>query len=1049
MPTPLHNHTDASRLDGLATPEEIADRCIELGYQYVAVTDHDFVTNHINFYNKVKERNVKPVLGIETYQTFHPRQTPQHKNQSIRDEEGNKVKVDNFHLILLAMNNEGLRNLWAMNSEAHVTGHWHHGRVDWDLLERYNEGIICTSACVQGAIGQAVLNQNSYVPDVDDLVTRFLNIFGDRFYLELHTYGEMWQELLNIKLVDLAKEYSIPVVYANDAHYAYPGQYDLHETVLCMQHHQKMNELTEPHHQPDLYIMSQDEIRDRLFYLPGTTITEALDNSDEIGYKCQVTLPEHRMRVPTFIPESKWSNARDMLFDLAVEGYQQKITARGLPDEKYMPRFKHEIEIIYKAGMVDYLLMVRDIVLWAKRQGYLVGPGRGSVGGSLIAYLLGIHEVDPIRYGLIFERFYNIGRETSLPDIDIDFPTFAREPVKEYIARKYGEEYCADIGTTSTLQGRQAIQQLGKALDVPFADTKAISAIIEKAIESGQQPSWDSINEKFGHQLAPYRTKHPVLFDYAEKMYKRIYTYGVHASGYIVADEPLANNFPLRWNTKDKKPVTQWDMRTAEKLGYMKLDILGLRNLDALMQFAEEYKKISGETVDFYDVIRMDEDGELPDEMWELLDNGFTTGIFQIEDERVPRKLCKDIKPRSLEDIALITALNRPGPLKGGATAQYVKVRKGGEQITPHPIFDKVAAESYGEIIYQEQFINFFIELGYSPIEADNIRAIVGKKKRVEMEKIKPDYIERFTKLGADPKLAEGVWAALEGFADYAFNKAHSVEYGAISLWTTWAKWKNPAAFILASIKSLVAEGKKDQVPRFVREANKMGIEILRPDLNESEAQATIQGNAIRYGFNDVKGIGKTPAEWLVRNRPYVDFDDVLAKAQEPERKIRLRNGTMIVGVKANQVQALKDLATLKGAALLEAEEELLGIALSDSSGTILDEHADDIEKSCVPLEEIDEPGVYTVAGIISNIKHTKTKNGQPMAWVTLENNGIEQEFTVWSKELERLHFIWRTRQAVVANVKVSHGRDGNIYKNITGAKALHSKKSDVAYAQG
>ncbi len=1013
------------------------------------------MAGHLDFYKATTAAGIKPLLGIETYQTIGSR----YENQgglSRRDDHGEKVRLDNFHLILIAMNNTGLRNLWAMNSEAHCTGFYYNGRVDWDLLERYNEGILCTSACGLGALSQA-LRGNPNVPDEEQLITRYQEIFGDRFYIELSTYSEPWQRDMNYQLTQLAETFGIPMLYANDAHYAFPQQYELHETLLCMQYQEKKSQLTEPHHTPDLYIMSEKEINAAFYYLPQSIVDEVIDNTDEIASKCSVSMPEHKMHVPVFVPESKWATGRDMLFDLAVEGYEKKIAARGLEDEVYMPRFEMEMKVITQAGLTDYLLMVRDFIVWAKEEkGLLVGPGRGSIGGSLVAYLIGIHEIDPIRYGLIFERFYNIGRESSLPDIDVDFPTWSRDMIKEYLINKYGEEYCADIGTVSSFQGRSAVQKIGSALETPFPDTRAISKIIENAIQSGQQPKWEGEKGLWatsGPALTPFKAKHPKLFEYAETLYGRTNTYGVHASGFVIADVPLADHFPLRWNAKEKKPVTQWDMRVAEQLGYMKMDILGLRNLDTLMEYNKVLKEEGKEQVDFYDVLRMDEDGELPEEMWQILDEGRTVGVFQIEDASFVKSITKKIRPRSLEELALITALNRPGPMKANSPERYINARNGNPHTPAHPIFNDVAMESHGEIVYQEQFIAFFEALGYDKNEADSIRSIVGKKKRDAMAKIKPDFIERCRKLpwpagdGNDAgaltqqlidSIIEKMWEDFEGFADYAFNKAHSVEYGLISLWTLYAKYKNPAEFYLASIRSLVAEGMKGEVPRYIREARASGINILPVDMNHSKATTRIEDDGIRYGFQDIKGIGASVARWLVDHGPYRDLDEIIEIAEDPDNKIRLKNGVMTMAVNRGHVERLRRLTESEGEELYEAEEELLGYSLSDTSADILDQYSDEIAEECVALGEVDtlNSGRYTVAGIIADIKETKTKAGKPMAWVTIENNGEQQQFTVWDSELTRLSFIWRRRQAVMALVNVNAKG-----QNIMGAKILKPKE--------
>jgi DNA polymerase-3 subunit alpha len=1003
------------------------------------------VAGHIEFYSEIYDAGLKPILGIETYQTTGSRQT----NKGDRSDRKTKERMDNFHLILLAMNERGLRNLYAMNSEAHTTGFYYNGRVDWDLLRKYNEGIICTSACGLSLTSQALRN-NPYAGDVEDVIAKYLDIFGDRFYIELSTYSEQWSQNLNQQLIDVAQYFSIPLVYANDAHYAFPEQYKLHETVLCMQYGEKVSQRTEPHHCPDLFIMSEQEINERMYYLPQSVIDESIDTSDEIAKRCNVKLPESRKRIPVFVPDSKWATAREMLYDLAVEGYQRLIIDKGLDNEVYMERFKMEMNAIFKADLVDYLLIVRDYIIEGKKHG-LVGPGRGSVGGSLVAYCLDIHQLDPIKYGLMFERFYNIGREGKMPDIDTDFPTWVRDIVNSYIGKKYGASYVAPIGTVSTLQPRAAISKIGITTEVPFMETKAINKVIERCIESGQQPKWRDIYKKAGDDIAPFKMHNPQLFDYAEKLERHIFTYGVHPSGILVGDEPLAEVFPLRWHAKDKKVVTQWDMRTAEKFGFMKMDILGVRNLDGLM----EYCALRNEPWEiFYDVVN--QENNLPDDMWQFLEDGRTVGIFQIEDGPDANSLCKKIKPRNLEDIALITALNRPGPLKSGSHLRYIRGRNGEPVVYRHPIYEKIAQETYGEIIYQEQFIQFFVELGYTPVEADLIRDIVGKKKRDKMAEIRPDFIKRFanhpgtalvkgvhldTRFDVD-MLASTIWSELENFADYAFNKAHSVGYGLITLWTLWAKWRDPQAFYLGAMKSLVKEGKKPEIPRYIREAQRANIKVLKPDINKSKEHTAIDGNAIRYGFADVKGVGLAPAKWLVKHQPYKDFAELEEKSNDEATKITLANGSRKKGINIGQINALRELTESNEDEMPEVEEKYLGIAISDPAVEILNEYADEIADECVPIEATDDVGTYTIAGVITEIKHAVTRQGKPMAWVTIEHNGVSKSIAVWNTELERLSFIWRRRQALVAHIKVT---DRGC--NILSARALYTKKSKVEYA--
>jgi DNA polymerase-3 subunit alpha len=897
-----------------------------------------------------------------------------------------------------------------MNTEAHETGFHHHGRVDWELLEKYNEGIICTSACSLGMI-QEGLKGNPVAGDPELNARRFLDIFGDRFFLELSTYPEAWQYLVNLDTVDLAKTYGIPLVYANDAHYAFPHQYDLHEVVICVSYREKVKDRTEPHHKPALYIMSEEDVRDNLDYLPQNVIDETIANSDLIGERCNVNIPSFRRRIPAFIVDKGYATSKEMLFDVAQKGYEEKIASKGLDDEIYLKRFEDEMTVIYGADLVDYFLIVRDYIEWARSKGHLIGPGRGSVGGSLVAYLLGITEIDPIRYGLIFERFYNTGRETSLPDIDTDFPTSFRDKVKDYLSDKYGKEYVAELPNLLTMKGKASIKKLSVALGVPMGDAEKISAIIERAIESGLQPKWDAIYAKFGDELAPYRKKYPKLFEYAELLYGHIFSYGVHASAVIVGDEVLAENYPLRWNAKHKKMFAQWDMRIADKLGYMKMDFLGLRNLDTLEEVNRILIEQGEDPIDFSSLQHED----LPVEMYEFLDKGWTVGLFQIEDGKDPKRMCRDIKPRSIEDLALITALNRPGPLIAGADRRYIAARNGADVTYVHPLVEQSTTETYGEFIYQEQVIKFFEAVGYDLKEADSIRKNMGKKEREAMQAEFTKFMEK-AQNHMDEETATKIWDAIENFSKYAFNKAHSIGYGLILLWTLYAKWKHPKEFILAGLRTV----DKKVIYRYIQEAQRMDIPILGPELNHSKVSASLDGEAIRYGYNDVKHVGVGPAKWLVKNGPFESWDEVIEKAQEDEYKITLPNGVRKMAINRGQIDKMKSLTILEGDELLNTQEELLGVALSDNSAKILEDHKDDIEKECTPFSLIEEPGEYTIAGIIQEIRHTKTRAGKEMAFVTIINDGQEKEVAVWNSELDRLNFIWRRRTAVVAQIKVN-----------------------------
>lgn len=1043
MATPLHNHTHYSfptGRDGLSKPEDIAKRVQELGYSAVAVTDHDVVAGHVDFYNTIKDAGIKPILGIEAYQATTTRFENAGK-QRVNDE-----RLDNYHLVLLAQNNIGLRNLWAMNTQSHKEGFWFHGRVDWELLKKYNEGIVATSACGISMLSWAIQYGNP-----DDVLQRYLNIFGDRFYIELHTYSPEWQKNLNVELVSLAKTHGIPLVYANDAHYTWPEQHDLHEAVMCLGMNAKVKDTDRLSHLPDLYIMSEDDTRQHLDYLPKGIVEEAIANSDLIAEQCNVTLPGRENHVPVFIPDSQWATAREMIFDLAVEGYYEKVKSKGLPDDIYMERFEKEIKVIYDAGLVDYFLIVRDFINWTKEQGILVGPGRGSVGGSLIAYLIGIHELDPIRYGLIFERFYNAGRETGMPDIDVDFPSSYRETVKEYVTQKYGGEgFVAELCNVGTMQAKASIKDMGRVLSINMRDTDQISNILENTIKQGlQAENWDDIEDEIGEALEPWEKKYPQLFDYAKKLHHFTRTYGVHASGVIISDEPLAEVYPLKWNAKKEKMVTQFDMDIAADFGFLKADLLGIRNLDTLMEFNKILVDEGREPIDFYAL----EDTDPPEEMWEMLDKGLTVGIFQVEDGGLAKQMIQEIKPRSIEDISVAISLNRPGPMD--QFARYMEGRNGGDVEYAHPYLVSILEDTFGVFLYQEQVIAYMSAVGYNLLQADDVRSIMGKKK---VEKVTAE-LERYLPLALnhmDEATAMEIWEQLVRFSRYGFNKSHGVGYSKITFWTTYAKWYDPTVFMLAGIRTV----DKDHIPRYVNEARKLDIEVLPPKINESGVQVTRQGDKIIYGFNNIKGIGLAPARWIVEHQPFDSVEEFLDATQLD--KATLPNGQKRVAVDKKKIKNLiylgafgedaewneklkKDVFELHqplcDQELFTVEEDLLGVALSDDSATILNDYSEEIERLCTPLDMMNEEGEYTVAGIVKEIRDAKTKKGDAMAFVTIENGLVTLEFAVWSNVKKRLDFMLRRRTAGLFQIKMD--KQGRY--SLLNARVLHRRQVDYA----
>lgn len=1016
MAVPLHQHSHYSVFDGYATIDEILDRVKEIGSNAVALTDHGTVAGHVEFYRKATERGIKPILGIESYQARDSR-----LNHHKTDLKGNRPKGDTSHLIIIAQNQKGLNNLWTVSTRAYLEGFYHKPRVDWELLEEHNEGLILTSACLGGKVSSAILEENNPEPVLD----KYLSIFGDRFYIELHTYDSDNQRNVNSELVRLGQKKGIPFVYATDAHYACGEQYHNHEAFVHMSMRKTVSD-AERNHPPSLWILDEEDIRKSLGYLPKSVVEEAISNSHAIADMCEVELPQKRKRIPSW-----GKDANSKLVDLVQKGYVAKVA--DFDDGKYIERVEKELSAIFEADLADFFLIEHLVNDYAENSDVLRGPGRGSVGGSLVAYLLGITDIDPIQYGLIFERFYNKGREKGgLPDIDTDFAIEDREKIKQFMRDTFGEECVTHIGTVMRLHGKSAIERVGKYLEIPIRDIEEIKIIIDSTTDAGLMADWDDIVEV--GELQGWISKYPDLFALAGDLHGRIFASSIHASGFVVGDEPLAAICPLRLDKsagrKDGEIATQFDMHEIESLGFMKLDFLALKNLSVLKEAQMLIERNCGTEWNFK---KLHHETELDKyDFWGLLDRGLTIGVFQVEDGGIAKKIASKMQCRNIEDLAVLVALNRPGPLRAGYVDMYLDRRDGAKYQVLDPFIEDIVHDTYGVFVYQEQVISLFTKMGFSLEEADEVRSIMGKKKVKEMEEFYPQYMERATQHMND-KTANELWQELLGFSKYAFNKAHSVAYGIITLWTLWTKYQYPAEYLLACIRK---EDTRDDVPRFIAEAQRMGIKVNPPDINKSLYETDIIDGEIYLGLKDVKGVSKG-AEWVIENRPFESFDQMLeilesqnkqfladkkaGKADGPSPKQRLG---------ANKAKALFNAGAFDSIETREIskrerrqfEKELLGIVLTNDAPKILDKYKNIIEEECITdFRELNQNGNYVIAGEIKSVRQIKTKKGQDMAFVTVEYGDQTTEFAVFEQHLFAFSDIIQECIPVIANVKVGN----------------------------
>lgn len=878
---PVHNHSHYSALDGYATPTEIADRIEQLGLPGAFLTDHGTVAGHSTFREamtwKDKKKGIKRDLfigyGMEAYQAQYGR----YEHKAPGSDKFFKKGEDEFHLILLAASKEGYLNLMRISDESNRTGYYWNPRVDWDLLKKYREGIIATSACFGSLIHQEIEKDGTAKS-----LKEFRNIFGDNFLIELHTYDTDKIRESNQKIATLAQEMGIRTVYANDAHYAFEDDFDAHEALLCAQY----GELLEGkkryenysisgvtfHNPPCLYIMSEQEVRAALNHLPEKLVDEAITTSDWLMERCNFQLDPPVSHLPKFkdrdYPEdTDWAL---VLIDKVEEGIERLYG----DNQEAWARAEYELQAIIDAGLHEYFLIVWDFVHHALDEGEFVGPGRGSAGGSIISYALGITSIDPLKYGLQFERFWNPGRESGLPDIDIDFSPEGRDKLIQYVRNKYGEGKVLPIGNHTFMRPKAALTKAAMVLfdNPPYADMKVIKSKIDSTNDAGQVKPWAEMMEMVGDDLAEYIVKYPDLFALAEDLEGRISNYAIHASAVVISDVELTDYLPARMATDDKKRkelVTQAEMRQVEDAGFPKFDFLGLRNLSTIMRSAMLSGDFGPDTTEtrknIINHFRHEIDWDnMPDEFWKQCDNGFTLGLFQIEEGDAARRIAKHLHPRNIEDLGAIVALNRPGPLRAGVVDRFLECREGEATAGyAHPILEPILESTYGDFLYQEQVISYFREIGYSLSDADHIRKILGKKLVDDMKAEYPIYMKKASDFMSREK-ADVIWQGIQNFSKYSFNKSHSIGYGTITAWTMYAKWKWPVAFIMASI-----ETNSERIAAWINEARRIGVEVLPPDINRSDVLVSMDGEQILYGLQNIKGIGASMAKWVIKHRPF------------------------------------------------------------------------------------------------------------------------------------------------------------------------------------
>lgn len=1067
----LHNHTHYSLLDGLQKVPEMLDRVKDMGMEAVAITDHGTMSGVIEFYKQAQSRGIKPVIGMETY--VAPR--------GYTDKEG-KQDASPYHLILLAMNNQGYENLMRLSTKAHLEGFYYKPRIDRQLLEQHSDGLIALSACIGGELGEAL----RYGRDQEAEATAqwYKDVFGDRYYLEVQDHGHEWDEQarVNDKILALGDKLGIQVVVTADAHYCQAEDQDAHEVLLCIQTgsqvtDEKRMSLKNMH----LHLSEPGEIAERWSQRP-----EVLTNTKAIANRCEVEIQLDGMLIPQFdTPQEK--SEKEYLEELAYRGLAARYNgvtreeAEGMSIEEIrsqtepeaLERFEFELGIINSMDFADYFLIVADFINWGKEQGIIFGPGRGSAAGSIVSYALNITDLDPLSYGLLFERFLNPDR-VSMPDIDIDIQDDRRGEVIDYTIEKYGEDKVANIVTFGTMAARNAIRDTARVLGVSFNEADRLAKMVPPPVQGKHIPlekSLKDVNElKEEYETNPQSRQ---VFDQAVRLEGTIRSHGVHAAGVVIAPDEIVKYTPLEIAQKGAIS-TQYSMEPVEEIGLLKMDFLGLSNLTIIKNTLRIIRKVYGTDIDLSQLPLDDE------ATFELFRRADTTGVFQFESSGMQRYM-KQLHPNNLEDLIALSALYRPGPLSAGYIDDFIATKNGEKEITyDHPNMKSALEPTYGVLVYQEQVMQIAREMcGFSGGQADTLRKAVAKKKADLMAKMKVEFIDGMVEhSGVDRKFAEEYWEKLEGFADYCFNKSHSASYSLISYQTAYLKANYTAAFMAALMTSESED--TDRIAIDIAETRHMGIPVLPPDVNESFVEFAVRpigeadnSEGIRFGMSAIKNVGVGAVEEILRAREDGEFasiedfakrvsintvnrktweslikagafdnledratllhnlDKILAFAQKIQKEAK--NGqTDLFGDAVVEESLLPklDLDTPSEAVStresLQWERQLLGVYISHHP---LDAFQSFLSQQTTPLERITTDGdgaTVTIGGILTEVREITTKNGSKMAFVKMEDKTGELELIVFPKTYNDAPDVWQVDKVLLVQGKINtKDRDG------------------------
>lgn len=1018
----LHLHTEYSLLDGAIRVPDLMKKAVELGMPAVALTDHGNMFGAVEFYQAATKAGIKPIIGCEVYMA----------PGSMTDKSASSARDAAYHFTLLAKDADGYRNLVKLVSIAHLDGHHYKPRIDKDALSRYSAGLIGMSACLKGEINVAIVQGD--LRKAENVAGEFGDIFGpENFFLELHDHGIEAQQTCNRALVTLSRKLGLGLVAANDVHFLEKSHHEAHDVMICIGTGAMVHDERRMHYSTEVYFKSREEMAALFGEIP-----EALDNTLRIAEACNVKLDFGVSKYPAY-PPPEGKTREEYLRELCFAGLRKRYAERAEKDEDLRKRLEYELSILAKTGFTSYFLIVWDFIHFAKENGIPVGPGRGSAAGSLVAYALEITDLDPLRFGLIFERFLNPER-VSPPDIDVDFCQNRRGEVIEYVRQKYGTRAVSQIITFGTLGAKSVTRDVGRVMGLSYGDADRIAKMIPNELGMTLKSAYEK-NPELKQAIANEPATEQ-LWSYATVLEGLTRNTGIHAAGVVIGDRPLDEYIPLcRGN--DNEVVTQYAMNPLTDLGMLKMDFLGLKTLTVIQDTVNLIRQRQPEFS--LDGIPLEDEAT-----FQLLNRGETIGVFQLESGGMV-SLCKQFDVNSIDDIIALIALYRPGPME--LIPDYIKRKKGLTKIKyEHPLLRDVCADTYGIMIYQEQVQRAANVLaGYSLGQADLLRRAMGKKDKEKMAKERVNFIDGCKRVnGIEEKKASAIFDLLEKFAGYGFNKSHSAAYGLISYRTAYLKANYPVEFMAGLLSNEV--NNTDKIAVFVAECQRLGIRILPPDVNRSQLkfvpESTAEQRGIRYGLAAIKNIGEGAMESAIRERTrngdFKSVEDYCARldSRSVNRKILenlIRAGAFdFIGQDRAELFARIDQALAAGASLqkdkasgqvslfgdfelapspkvtreavtytpwtlaekLSYEKELLGFYVT---GHPLDAYRDLVTGgkyvAISDLPNHEDKGTVQVAGTISAVEKKFTKkDGKPFAIVCLEDFSGQVEVMVWGE---------------------------------------------------